>query len=66
VAFWKITNSAVVEVHNVDSLLAAWKFYGPDSGVGRFVITEPLTTRQFRTLPSALRSRLDYAQAKAA
>lgn len=65
-AYWKITNSSVVETHSLDSLLAAWAFYGQDSGVGRFVITEPLTARQLRALPTMLRGKLDYTKTSAA
>lgn len=65
-AFWKIAKSAVVTVHDIDSLLTAWRFYGEHSGVGRFVITERLTTRQFRSLPKPLRDILDCVEAKAA
>lgn len=65
-AYWKINKSSVVEAHSLDSLLAAWDFYGQDSGVGRFVITEPLTARQLSTLPRMLLGKLDYMKANAA
>ncbi len=64
--YWKITNSAIVEVHSVNSLLAAWGFYGEDSGVSRFVITEPITTSRLKRLPVALRNMLQYTKTQPA
>ena len=61
-AYMEITPSAVVEVPDHKDLIAAWKRYGgPGTLVARFIVAKRLTPAQFRSLPAALRAKLEYA-----
>jgi len=56
----RIQPSATIEVEDFKNLLAAWRIHGgPDTLVGAFVVTKPLTEAQLRRLPSALRELVE-------
>lgn len=54
----RIHPSTTVEVSNHRNLLAAWRDYGRDGLVGRFIVTKPLTKPQLSRLPRALKELL--------
>jgi len=65
--YMRIARRSVVEVHDLESLLAAWKLYGGlDCIVGSFVFLGSLNGRQIRRLPKALQDRLTCTQTEAA
>jgi hypothetical protein len=65
--YMRIARHSVVEVHDLKSLLAAWKLYGGvHSIVCHFVFSGSLTRHQIDRLPKALQNRLACRQAEAA
>jgi hypothetical protein len=56
-AYFKI-RPGFVEVHDHNSLIAAWEAYGWTGLVKTFRCRTPLTARQIRRIPAGLRARL--------